>query len=353
MKKVLILGGTGAMGEHLVTMLAQRGDKVVVTTRRECQSSHNIEYVQGNALDRNFLDRMLVQEWDAIVDFMVYSTPSFEQRVGALLANTKQYIYLSSARVYADSDAPIKEHFPRLLDSSDDEQFLSTDEYSLAKARQEDILRKSEFSNWTIVRPYITYSEQRLQLGVLEKEAWLYRAMKGRTIVFSEDIASKLSTLTYGLDVATGIAALIGEPKALGQAYHITQLQATSWLNVLDIYLDVLEKFLGKRPKVLLLGMNDFSRCKRAEFQIRYDRLFDRVFDNSKVSEFVSTESFLPIEKGLILCLERFLQQPSFNNIDWRSEAIKDRYTGERASFFEPVSWKQRIKYLIYRFLKI
>ena len=67
----------------------------------------------------------------------------------------------------------------RLLDVSHDSIYLKTDEYALAKARQEDILRKSGKNNWTIIRPYITYSESRLQLGVLEKEAWLYRALKG------------------------------------------------------------------------------------------------------------------------------------------------------------------------------
>ena len=41
------------------------------------------------------------------------------------------------------------------------------------------------------------------QLGVLEKELWLYRALNGRTIVFSKDIAEKSTTLTYGYDVAS------------------------------------------------------------------------------------------------------------------------------------------------------
>ena len=56
-----------------------------------------------------------------------------------------------------------------------DEEYLKTDEYALSKARQEDILHRSGKNNWTVIRPYITYSEIRLQLGVLEKELWLYR----------------------------------------------------------------------------------------------------------------------------------------------------------------------------------
>lgn len=352
MRNILVLGGTGAMGAHLVQILAERGDRVTVTTRSLRQSSANIEYIQGNAKDDAVLVPLLARKWDAIVDFMVYATPVFEERASKFLAATDQYVFLSSARVYADSSRPITEESPRLLDSSKDEKFLATDEYSLAKARQENILQKSGGKNWTIIRPYITYSEQRLQLGVLEKEGWLYRALKGRTIVFSEDIFSKLTTLTYGLDVAGAMAAITGEPRAFGEAYHITQRDETTWREVLNVYLAVLEKSLGKRPKVLLLGLDDFSRCKPAEYQIKYDRLFNRAFDSSKIAEFVDLHEFRPPEPGLTRCLKEFLEKPSFQAIDWRSEAIKDRYSGEMASLNEIDHWKQKIKYLIYRFFK-
>lgn len=352
MKNILVLGGTGAMGKHLVQVLAKRGDKISVTTRIVRESTPNIQYIQGNAKDDSFLGPLLGCKWDAIVDFMVYTTRFFEQRAPKLLAATSQYIFLSSARVYADSAEPMQENFSRLLDTASDSDFLSTDEYSLAKARQENILSQSGRNNWTIVRPYITYSAQRLQLGVLEKEGWLYRALKGRTIVFSEDIAAKVTTLTYGLDVAGAMAKLIGEPRTLGQAYHITQREAASWREVLNIYLNALEKHLGKRPEVLLLGLDDFSRCKRAKYQIKYDRLFNRRFDGSKIAEFAEVDDFFSLEEGLTHCFEEFLESRQFFAIDWRSEAIKDRYSGEVASLAEPRHWKQKLKYFIYRFIK-
>nr|WP_320136829.1 NAD-dependent epimerase/dehydratase family protein [uncultured Amphritea sp.] len=352
MKNILVLGGTGAMGKHLVELLAKRGDKITVTTRARRESSLNIDYIQGNARDDSFMEPLLGSKWDAIVDFMVYSTAVFQQRIPKLLAATSQYVFLSSSRVYADSPNPITEETPRLLDSSNDEVFLTTDEYSLAKARQENLLKQSKSKNWTIIRPYITYSEQRLQLGILEKEAWLYRALMGRDIVFSEDIANKLTTLTYGLDVACGMVALIGESRAFGEAYHITQGKAYSWRHILDIYLGVLEKHLGVRPKVILLGMDKFSCCKRTEYQIKYDRMFDRAFDNVKIAEFVDINTFLPLEQGLINSLNEFLEKPNFLPIDWRSEAIMDRYSGDVASMRELGHWKQKVKYLLYRFIK-
>jgi uncharacterized protein YbjT (DUF2867 family) len=123
----------------------------------------------------------------------------------------------------------ISEDSPRLLYTSKDKEYLATDEYALAKARQEDLLRNSGQRNWTIIRPYITYGEKRLQLGAMEKEAWLYRALKGRTIVFSSDIAKRFTTLTYGLNVAEGIQAIIGATSALGRAFHITCETSLTW----------------------------------------------------------------------------------------------------------------------------
>lgn len=352
MKNILVLGGTGAMGRHLVDILADSGNKIFVTTRSKRESSRNIEYIHGNAREDSFIEPLLCRKWDVIVDFMVYSTPVFRLRATKFLAATAQYMFLSSARVYADSTAAIKEDSPRLLEISDDSDFLFTDEYSLAKARQEDILKQTGQNNWTIIRPYITYSEQRLQLGVLEKEAWLYRALKGRTIVFSLDIANKLTTLTYGLNVAEGIATLIGEPKAMGEAFHITYEKSYSWQQLLNIYLGVLEKHLGKRPKVVLLDLEKFSRCKNAKYQIKYDRMFDRKFNNTKISHFIDIKAFTPVEVGLRRCLRKFLENPQFQGIDWRAEAIKDRYSGEVASLREINNFEQKAKYLLYRFLK-
>lgn len=351
MKKVLLLGGTGAMGQHLVQLLVNRGDLVTVTTRESRLSLEKIDFIQGDAKDPNFLDLLLTDEWDAIIDFMVYSTKLFEQQAPKLLTATKQYIFLSSARVYADSEYPIQENTPRLLDCSNDSKFLATDEYSLAKARQENILKKSQYKNWTIIRPYITYSEQRLQLGVFEKEAWLYRAMKGRTIIFSEDIANKLTTLTYGFDVALAMLALIGEPRAYAHAFHITQGKAISWKAILNIYLDVLEAHLGKRPNVLFLSMDKFSLCTHAGYQIKYDRLFHRSFDNTRISCFIDINCFMPVQHGLVQSLKEFLNNPKFTPIDWRAEAVKDRYSKEFTPLAEIPNWKSKLKYLLVRFL--
>ena len=272
--KILVLGGTGAMGVDLVKILGERGEDVTVTSRSERKSAfENVQYVKGDAHDTEFLKSLLIAKYDAIVDFMVYNTEEFKARRDLLLDSTNQYLFLSSSRVYADSETPITEDSPRLLDVTTDAEYLQTDEYALTKARQENLLRESGKTNWTIIRPYITYSNQRLQLGVYEKELWLYRALHDRTIVFSKTIAEKYTTMTLGADVAIGISELIGNEKAIGEAFHITTNKAIKWDDALLIYKRVFKDVTGKEIKIKYVDeAKPIYEAMGNKYQVIYDR---------------------------------------------------------------------------------
>lgn len=339
------------MGTHLVEILAKNKIETVVTSRKkQTKVLDYVNYFQADAMDISSIEVLLEDSWDAIVDFMVYKTSSFKERIERLLNATEQYIFLSSARVYADSKLPISELSPRLLDTSKDEEYLASDEYAITKARQEDILINSGRKNWTIVRPYITYSENRLQLGVLEKEAWLYRALHGRSIVFSKDIADCLTTLTYGRDVAFGISKLLGGSKALGETFHIINNESITWKSVLDLYLNSIEVKLGFRPNIVYCNLEEFSSIHTGKFQILYDRLFNRVFNPTKVFHYFEKDELMKVDIGLPMCLDSFLDNPDFLNINWKLEAIKDKLTNERTSLSEIKDFKSKIKYLVYRY---
>jgi nucleoside-diphosphate-sugar epimerase len=353
MKKVLVLGGTGAMGNHLVSHLADSGWRVTVTTRTKHADRLNIRFITGNAKNDIFLSKLLESKWDSIVDFMVYSTQEFQAKVDKLICATDHYLFLSSARVYAESKTELSDDSPRLHDVIRDRDYLNADEYALAKARQEDLLRQTGKSNWTIIRPYITYSDHRLQLGVFEKEEWLYRALKGRTIIFSRDIAKRITTMTFGGDVARVMAAMVGNANFYGKTFHITCDQSIHWKQVLSIYTKVLERIQGRQPKVLLVGQENFEQCHRATYQLRYDRMYDRLFKNSWSSSMDDKIVLISPKEGLAQCLSNFLIDPVFSTINWRSEACKDRLTGERTSLREIDGWKNKIKYLIIRYSPI
>jgi len=348
--KILLLGGTGAMGAHLGEILSSRKQDVVITTRSNRKSGEFIKYKQGDAKNSEFLNTLLEEKWDVIVDFMVYNENEMKVRVEKLLNATSQYMFLSSSRVYDNSMEYIKEDSTRLLDTSKDEEYLATSEYALSKARQEDILKASSKQNWTIIRPYITYSEIRLQLGTLEKENWLYRALKGRTIVFSEDIKNHFTTVTYGLDVAKAMVTLMNKTEALGEAIHITCNNAHKWEDILEIYLEVLEKELGSRPKVIFQNLDEYFSWNPGKYQIIYDRLFDRRFDNTKINQITNTDDFVSVEEGIRKCLTTFLKNPEFETINWESEALKDKIIKEKTPLQEINGLKQKIKYILFRY---
>lgn len=351
--RVLVLGGTGAMGKPLIETLSERGDEVFVTSRRDRESKGNIHYIRGDAHDPYFIKEELSKKYDAIVDFMLYSTEEFREKSKVYLGSTDQYMFLSSARVYADSKSPITEKSPRLLDVCKDIDYLKTDEYALAKARSENILFDSNGGNWTIIRPYITYNVERLQLGAIEKDVWLYRALNSRSVPLPQDVAQNQTTMTYGGDVAQAIGTLVGNKRAYGEVFNLTGMQHMKWSDVWKIYSKVLQEYTGTKSK--LYQPDDSSGIWKVmgnEYQVRYDRMFDRTFDNSKLLSICTDLNFATMEEGLTMCLRKFIAKPTWNGVfGCGAEAYLNRQTGEKMKLSELGSIATKLRYLGYRWV--
>lgn len=312
---ILVLGGTGAMGTHLIQFLSENNDVQVTVTSRKKRNSHgNINYIVGNARDRAFMNDLLKNSrYDVIVDFMNYNYEEFLEYHRALLAATDHYIFLSSSRVYANYDGRITENCPRLLETSKDEAFLATNRYALRKAREEDMLCASGMTNYTIIRPYITYSNRRLQLGIYEKEEWLYRVLNDKPLIMSEGILDKTTTLTYGRDVSFGIYKIaLGKP--LADAVHITTMENMTWLEILKMYASIIKEQTGK--DIMLYTSHEIKSIEmiyEGGYNTIYDRQWNRQFDNAKAERVCGHIDYLGMQEGLSDCLEEFLR-------DWNVE---------------------------------
>lgn len=326
-KSILILGGTGAMGTFLVDILSNDLNyDVYVTTRQHDKTDYrNIKYIVGNAREREFINELCSNKYNVIVDFMNYNLEEFQDYHNLLLDATDHYLFLSSCRVF--SDAPIiDESTTRLLETSEDIEFLKTNRYALRKAREEDILINSEYNNWTIIRPYITYSNRRLQLGVYEKEEWLYRLLNNEPLIIQKGILDKVTTLTYGNDVALGIYNIIKNNTSLGEKINIVTDEYTTWQDILDKYLEVLKRELNIEPKIYYEeDLQDIELLFEGGYNTKYDRLWNRKFKNDKAKYFCGDINYQKVLPGVEKCLVELIKdykenKPIFREINTEYE---------------------------------
>lgn len=325
-QKVLVLGGTGPMGSYLNKELIRLGYQVVVTSRSlRVSNEQQLSYIQGDAKDDEFLEELLSNHtFDAIVDFMLYTTDEFKTRYQLLLKNTKHYLYLSSYRVYAKSGKEkLSEDFPRLLDTLKDEKYLQTDEYALSKARQEDLLTASKKKNWTIIRPAITYSKDRFFLGSAGTDGFLYRALNHKTNIFPVDILNNQTTFTWAGDAAKMIALLIGNKKAFGEVVNVSSSEHHTWAQVLKYYKD----FLSMKVKIVSTG--EYVGIYKLKYMMQYNRMYHRMVDNTKVLRLTGMKQsqMMPLKDGLRMELAAFSVAPVFTAIDKEREKKIDAIT--------------------------
>ena len=300
MKKVLVLGASGAMATYLVPALLEKGMYVTGVSLDDVTSHHpHLRSVKGNAMDKAFLAEILADGYDAIVDFMIYKRKEiFEEYYKLYLENTSHYIFLSTYRIYAD-EYPITENSLRLLEAEKPSDFVSFEEYSIYKAEEEDLLRSSEYRHFTIVRPAITYSQCRFQLTTLEANVLIYRMLNGKTVILPEGAMDCEATMSWAGDVAKMLSAIILNPKTYGETYTVSTAEHHTWRQIAEMY-----KRIGGLQYITVTNeeyIDLVGGSVYAKQQLEYDRCYHRIVDNTKILQLcgLSQAELMPLEKGL------------------------------------------------------
>lgn len=301
-KKALVLGGTGALGVYMVEELLNTGNTVDAVTMDDVTSDNpNLRYLKVNGKDEKVIDDLLKNNYDVVIDYMLYfSKEEFGKVYMKFLDNTKHYIFLSSYRIYADSDKPITEESDRLLDTATDEVFLNSGDYSLYKAQEEDMLRASGRKNFSIIRPVITYSKNRFQLTILEAPTVVYRMRQGKTLVLPEEAMDKQTTMSWSSDSAKMVSGLLLNEKAFGETYTIGTAEHHTWREVAEMYREIGGlKYITVDYNTFLSIIAPGNNITRQ--QLTYDRMFNRVVDNSKILEVsgMKQEELMTLKEGL------------------------------------------------------
>lgn len=105
-KKILILGGTGFLGPHLVEAARPRGHMVTLFNRGKTNPGRFTDLEQLHGDRDGDLKSLEGRKWDAVIDTSGYVPRIVRQSAELLAQNVAQYVFISTISVYGDSRAP-------------------------------------------------------------------------------------------------------------------------------------------------------------------------------------------------------------------------------------------------------
>src|SRR3954470_12578760 len=149
---LLILGGTGFIGPHLVRHAVARGHRVTIFTRgrRQADLPNEVTRLVG---DRNGqLGALIGKRWDAVIDDSATNPEWVRQSAQLLKDSAGRYLFTSSTGVYypyltRGLDESVAPH----LDIKDPKDFSET--YGVSKARCEHEVQEAFGDRALVVRP--------------------------------------------------------------------------------------------------------------------------------------------------------------------------------------------------------
>ena len=320
---VLYIGGTGTISASCVRLSAETGMRVAVlnrgTDRKQRPLPDGVERITGDVTDEASLAAALEgRSFDAIVDFLGYDETQADRAVRVLGPHTKQYVAISSASVYGKPvlQTPITESTPT------HNRFLS---YARAKLRFEAALQQAYAEQgfpMTIVRPSHTYDDANPPLP----GDWTVvdRIARGEEIPVHGD-GTSLWTVTHAEDFAVGLVGLLGNPRAIGETFHITGDDVHTWD---QIYTTVAEA-LGVAPRLVHVPSELYPVVAPDWFWSELfvgDLSHSAIFDNTKIKRFVPAfGQRLTFHRAVRRMLDWRAANPEATAPDPGTEALLDR----------------------------
>jgi nucleoside-diphosphate-sugar epimerase len=266
----------------------------------------SVTWLQADVSDADSMRKALGDlEFGAVANFLSYNAADAAQAVELFRGRTDQYLHISTASLYRK---PILQ-WPIVESNLRQNPFVG---YSRDKiAAEDELMRACVQSGFpvTIVRPSHTYDEASPPLP----GDWttIDRLARGAEVIVPGD-GTSLWTLTHAADFADGLVGLVGNPRAVGEVFHITSDDVYTW----DQIYTIVARALGVEPRIvhipsehILAGAPDWFWSEL----IIGDLSHSAIFDNSKVRAYVP--GFAP---------RRTFHAAAADLIGWRSEHADD-----------------------------
>lgn len=325
--KILLIGGTGTISSAITRQLAEGGHELWLLNRgnRKNEVPANVRQVICDINDEAEVMRQTGAEvFDAVCEFIGFLPSQVERDIRLFTGRTRQYVYISSASAY---NKPAASHVITEGTTLANPYW----EYSRNKIACEELLmrtyREAGFPV-TIVRPSHTYCERGVPVSVHgPKGSWqvLKRMMEGKPVLVQGD-GSSLWTLTWNEDFARGFIGLLGNPKAIGEAFQIMSDEQLTWNQV---YQSVAFA-LGVTFKPYYVSSEFLAAVSPKAYDFTGNLLGDKsvtvVFDCTKLKRavpgFCATTRF---DEGVRRCVAYLQSHPELQQEDPEFDAWCDR----------------------------
>jgi nucleoside-diphosphate-sugar epimerase len=283
-RAVLYLGGTGTISASCVRRSVAAGQSVYVLNRgrnaRHRVVPESVTWLEGDVGDPASVRKAIGDlEFAAVANFLSFNAADAAEAVAIFTGRTRQYVHISTASLYRK---PVLQ-WPIVESNLRQNPFVS---YSRDKIAAEDELMRACVADGfpvTIVRPSHTYDEASPPIP----GDWtaIDRVARGAEVVVPGD-GTSLWTLTHADDFAQGLVGLLGNPRAVGEVFHITSDDVYTW----DQIYSIIGAALGVEPRIVHLPSQDIHTAAPDWFWselILGDLSHSAVFDNSKIRSFV------------------------------------------------------------------
>jgi len=279
--KVLYIGGTGEISYECVRRSAELGQEVSVFNRGRHDEPlpAGVRQITGDLADDAAYGRLGAEGFDAVCQFLAYKRETVERDVRVFGGRCGQYVFISSASAYQKPP-------PTVVVTEQTPLANPYWPYSQAKAEMERYLLEQHAAGAirvTIVRPSHTH-RTRFPGGIARGDDWAWRMLNGRPVIVHGD-GQSLWTITHSRDFAGAFCRLLGEPRALGEAFHITRhMQSYAWD---DIY-RAMGAALGVEPRLSHVPVGQLLDWNgRWAGPLLGDKAWSVKFDNTKVRSVV------------------------------------------------------------------
>ena len=312
--KALFIGGTGTISTAIVERLSKDPLwEVWLLNRgnRKAEIPENVHLITADIHNEaETAEKLKGMTFDTVCEFIGFHVEDVERDYRLFKGRTRQYIYISSASAY---------HKPAAGFVITEGTTLSNPHWQYSRdkiASEEFLMRKYREEGFpiTIVRPSHTYDKRSIPLGVHGNGGFwqvIRRMMEGKPVIIHGD-GSSVWTVTFNTDFAVGFTGLMGNRKAIGEAFHITGDEALTWDQIYATIADA----LGVELHACHVSSEFLAAAGKPygydfEGSLIGDKAVTVIFDNSKLKRVVpEMRTKISFDQGVHIALEYILAHP-------------------------------------------